>query len=106
MSDKILSSNSDQEEIKKIKLTQGDKRSGELDDIKEVLSIKEGRRFIWRILSKCGAYRSIWEQNSKIHYNAGQQDLGHFIMAEITEADEELLFQMMREQQPYKQGSK
>lgn len=72
-------------------------RESELEDIKEVLKSVNGRRFIWRILSKCKTFESIWQPSAMIHYNSGMQDLGHFIMAEITDADAELLFLMMKE---------
>ena len=78
-------------------------REKELDDIKEVLKTSAGRRFIWRLLSKCKAFNSVWHSSALIHYNSGQQDIGHFIMAEITDADVELLFKMMKEHKKEKE---
>ena len=74
-----------------------EQRRSDMKDLREILELSAGRRFLWRLLERAGAFRSIWEQSARIHYNAGQQDFGHFIMGEITEANEELLFQMMRE---------
>lgn len=72
-------------------------RNAELKDLREVLATTQGRRVFWRLLEKSACFHSIWEQSARIHYNAGQQDFGHFIMGEIEEANQELLFQMMRE---------
>lgn len=44
-------------------------------------------------------FGSIWEPSAKIHYNSGKQDVGHFIMAEIMEADPNLFMKMMKEKQ-------
>lgn len=66
-------------------------------DLQEVLSTVEGRRFLWGQLKKCKVYESIWEGSAKIHYNAGKQDLGHELMAEILEASPEAYLQMQKE---------
>lgn len=81
------------ESVKKARL----KRENELADLAKILAIPEGRRVLWRLMSKCKVFGSIWEPSARIHYNSGLQDFGHFIMAEIAEADEESLFTMMRE---------
>lgn len=66
-------------------------------DLAKTLSTPEGRRVMWRILEQCNVFGSIWENSARIHYNAGQQDLGHWLMAEITRVDEQILFTMMKE---------
>jgi hypothetical protein len=73
------------------------RRGQELADLRAVLAEPAGRRFVWRLLERVNTFASIWEQSAKIHYNAGQQDVGHFLMAEINEADDTLLFQMMQD---------
>ncbi len=72
-------------------------RDTELNDLRFILQSKEGRRFLWKLLSKCRVFSSIWEPSAKIHYNAGSQDLGHFIQAEIVTASQERYFEMMTE---------
>lgn len=90
------------EAVKKLQIT----REDELNDIRAVLGMKQGRRFIWRLLGKCKVHESIWSQSALIHYNAGQQDIGHFIEAEIVDADENLLFLMMSEQRKEKNNGR
>lgn len=73
------------------------KRQNEMIDLARVLETREGRNVIWRILSKCGVYKSVWRQSAEIHYLAGQQDLGHWLQSEIVNTDENYLFKMMTE---------
>ena len=93
----VVKNAADPKQIKKGKREERNIRDVELDDIKEVLRTPQGRRFMWRVMAKCKTFESIWESSAKIHYNSGQQDLGHFIMSEIIQADEDLLFTMMKE---------
>jgi hypothetical protein len=72
-------------------------RSQELDDLQKILTMPEGRRVIWRFLEHTNAFASIWENSARIHYNAGRQDVGHFIIAEVEAAAQDALFVMMKE---------
>ena len=87
----------EESDVKNIKKKADEVRVQELEDIRFLLKNIQGRRFAWRLLAEAGVFLSIWEQSSRIHYNAGKQDFGHFIQAEINEADIELYFQMIRE---------
>lgn len=73
------------------------RRNDELEDLQSVLASEAGRRFIWRMLTYCRVFNSIWEANARIHHNAGRQDVGHFLMAEIREADETAFVTLMSE---------
>lgn len=68
-----------------------------LNDMRIILNTKEGRRVFWMLLARCKTFGSIMETNAKVYYNAGQQDIGHFLLAQITKADDNLFLQMMRE---------
>jgi len=81
-------------------------RDSELNDIRAVLSTAEGQRFVWRLMEKCKTFNSIWQSSALIHYQSGQQDIGHFLMAEIVEADEELLFNLMKQNMKNNKGVK
>lgn len=72
-------------------------RKQELEDVRFILDSKQGRRFLWRLLSHCKVFESIWEPSAKIHHNSGRQDVGHFLMAEVVAANEDALLQMMKE---------
>lgn len=62
-----------------------------------VLKTPVGRMVIWSLIEHCQPFQSIWDNSAKIHKNAGRQDVGHFILSQVEAADQEALFQMMRE---------
>lgn len=69
----------------------------ELEDVRAVISTPNGRRFIWRLLQECHVFDSIWEPSARIHYWAGQQDIGHFLQREIEAAKPEVMWMMAKE---------
>ena len=92
----LVKNAADPDQVKKA----GDKeklgREQELADLAELLGTSAGKRFLWRMLSECGTFASIWTPNAQIHYNAGRQDIGHFLMKEIVEASPDALLDMMK----------
>lgn len=97
MSEPLVSNAASAQQVKDSKIKEKLGRDQELNDIRVVCSTKEGRRFLWRVLGRCKVFNSVWENSARIHYNSGQQDLGHFLMAEVIAADEQFLSQMMKE---------
>lgn len=93
----FVKNTADEEQVKEAGRRVDRRRTRELNDLRSVLATKEGRRFFWRILSYCGTFKSIWETSARIHYNAGQQDIGHFLFGELHEADENAYSIMMKE---------
>ncbi len=87
----------DESQVKSQVKKQKFRRDNELADLRAILSTGPGQRVIWRFLEQAGVFNSIWTASAQIHYNAGKQDFGHFILAEIIEADESALFRMMSE---------
>lgn len=57
-------------------------RDRELGDIRKVLSTPEGRRFVWRIMSTCGIFRSSMTGTSQTFFNEGQREIGLFLLNE------------------------
>lgn len=94
----LVKNASDKKQVKEGARKEKSKRDIELQDIRDTLKHPSGRRFIWRILGKCGPFKSaLHHSGSMTYYNVGQQDLGHFIMSEITEADASGFINMMKE---------
>jgi hypothetical protein len=88
----------DEEQIKKAEKSDRFDRNHELKDIEEVLKTTAGRRWIWRILSECGLYKTCKGiDDAHTNMNVGAQNIGHMILFDIVEADEKLLFAMMQE---------
>jgi hypothetical protein len=95
-----VSSITDPEMIKKAEQKDRDERKQELNDLRTVLGTISGRRLMWRILIKCNTFATIFNKDiSLMSYLAGKQDLGHFLMQEISESDNNLMLKLMRENQ-------
>lgn len=87
----------DPEQVKKAGQTQKQKEAQAKNDLIFVLSSRQGRRMIWRILGYCKLFESIWRPSAEIHKLAGMQEVGLFLTGEVMRADDEAYFQMMRE---------
>lgn len=68
------------------------------DNLQEVLGTPSGRLVMWELLSVAGVFESMFHRDAGVMaYNAGRQDFGHRIMADILAADETLYLVMERE---------
>lgn len=92
---------SDPKQVKQA--AESDKLRGdrEIADLLAVLDTPVGRRVLERILSQCHVFGSIMQRQGEpgaaIHYRAGQQDVGHWLLAEIGKADPKAFLVMMSE---------
>jgi hypothetical protein len=66
--------------------------------IASVMATQEGRAVLAGLIRRAGVYRSVWSPSSEIHYNAGRQDYGHELMADLVAVDEDLYQLMEREE--------
>jgi hypothetical protein len=69
--------------------------------LRVVMETPAGRVVMAEWVRRAGIYRSIWDPSSKIHYNAGRQDFGHEMLAELLEHAPELYLEMEREQRAF-----
>lgn len=97
MPEPIVKNAADVNQVAAAKVKEGRGRKRELEDIRSLLTMPEGRRFLWRCLGKMKVFESIWVSSAQIHYNSGWQDAGHFIMAEIIAAEPQAFLTMMLE---------
>lgn len=73
-------------------------RKRELEDLRAVLETKEGRRLLWRIVSRCNPYSSIRHTNALVmSAMAGERDLATWIIREIITADKAYWLTMQQE---------
>lgn len=93
----LVSNAADAAEVREAEKKQQLKISQTHRDLQAVLRTSEGRRVFWRLLERARVFESVWENSARIHYNAGRQDFGHEIMADIVEAGEKFFFDMMVE---------
>lgn len=77
-----------------------DERAKELDDVRKVLELPQGRRYLWRLLTLAGVFRNPHSVDpASTSFNCGLQALGQTVLSDITEARDESLILMMREHQ-------
>lgn len=89
---------SDPGAVKKRKHKERRRRSLELEDVRALLQRKEGRRFVWRLLSNAGIYRPLFTANSlEIARNAAEHDWCLWLMRDLNEAAPGIVFELARE---------
>ena len=65
---------------------------------RSLMMTKEGRFVVWEWLDRAGVNRSVWDASGmQVHFNAGQQEFGFAMKADIVAADHELFELMNRE---------
>lgn len=71
----------------------------ELDDFKWLMSSKRGRRFVWRLLEKCGVYRSSFNHSGSITaFNEGARNIGLMVLDQIHGSCPDQFSVMLKEQ--------
>lgn len=73
-------------------------RQQEKNDVGWLMTHKEGRRIVWRVLSRAGIYRIAYHQNDRDEaFQLGQQFLGFEALAEINTVCPNLYIKMLQE---------
>lgn len=104
MRDALVQNAADAKQVKEARDQERYTKKEERDDLLFLLNSMSGRRYLWKLLEHCRVFASVFEPNSKIAYNSGMQDVGHYILAEIIEARPEAYLLMMKEAQERKQN--
>ncbi len=75
------------------------KRQVEIDDFKWLMAEARGRRFAWRLLEKCGVFRSSFTGDSNwTNFREGQRNVGLLVLGDIHEHCPEAYASMLQEQ--------
>ena len=70
----------------------------DIDDLKKVLKLPEGRRMVWKILSETGVFRASFSLNSmQTAFHEGKRDVGLKLIMAMDEAEPMAYAQMLRE---------
>jgi len=63
-------------------------RQREISDLRRILKLPEGRRFIWSQLGKAGIFHDSFSLNSnQTGYNLGKRSMGLDLLIDLNEAD-------------------
>jgi hypothetical protein len=87
----------DKKEIKKQSHRVKEIDRQEQNDVKFLLSNIQGRRFLWKYLSKCGVYRTSFTGSSETFFKEGQRNVGLWILDDITRANPDAYLLMIKE---------
>ena len=68
-----------------------------------ILSIKDGREWIWALLESCNVFSQSFVQGEpeSTAFNEGKRSVGNRLLAEITSGAPEAFVQMMKESKQY-----
>lgn len=98
MNERALVKNAaDPEQVKQAAQKEKTGRARDLNDLRAVLAMREGRRYTWRQLSDCGVFRSSFTGNSTTFFNEGRRDVGLRLLADVMEAQPEAFLLMQQE---------
>lgn len=78
------------------------KRRAERDrsDLKKVLEMPEGRRFLWKLMSGSRVFSSIFTNNAlEMSFREGRRTIGLEILQQITNASPDALTRMQKERE-------
>ncbi len=91
-------SSAEEEDLRQAKTRQEQLRRQEKDDFRRVMSSMQGRRLVWRLLERCGIYRtSFTGESSTTFFNEGRRNIGLWVTDEIFESCPEAHNQMTSE---------
>lgn len=94
----LVKNAADKEQVESAERKERYGRKVQLADLRQILATDYGRRFIWRYLEECHVFGSVFNNSGSITYfNEGRRDVGRVLLADVTEANDEALIQMMRE---------
>ena len=95
----LVGNPADEEQVAKGGKADEMRRRQELSDLEWVLNDRRGRRVLWRLMEKSGAFAAVWDPNAaQMGRKAAWQELGQYIKDEVVEAKSEAFLQMLQEQ--------
>lgn len=81
-------------------------RAEELEFVKAILTVPQGRKWMYAILERCHCYHQSFQPGMKfqdVAFNEGQRSIGNKLLADAMESDEEHYLLMVREGNKRKQ---
>lgn len=95
--DALVSNAGDRQQLERASRVEKERALQWAKDFRELMELPAFRRFLWELLARCKVFNSIWSPNAQIHYNAGQQDIGHWAQGEAVTHSPEQYFTMIKE---------
>jgi len=89
----------DKEQVRSAGRKEREKRRQELADLRDLMALPAGRRFIWRLINEichCDAISAV-TSGSITYMNEGERNVGRLVKGDVFEAAHEAYQQMERE---------
>lgn len=84
----LVKSTSDRKQLKEAARREKDIRERDLNDLRELLELRPGRRFLWKMLSAAGVFQQSYTgDDNATNFNEGRRSIGLRLLDELTEAD-------------------
>lgn len=96
----LVSNASDARQLKKAKGKVRNKEKEDLNDLAFILSTRQGRNFVWRLMRKAKVFESTFNGESERFSNflEGQRNLGVAVFADVMKINPEAYLTMIKEQ--------
>lgn len=96
MTKPLINDTSDESQIKDAEEKFKYSRKQELDDLRHIVSLPEGKRFILRYLfGVCGVLKPVYTGNSETYFLDGKRAVGLILIEEIKEAEPRSFIEMI-----------
>jgi len=87
----------DRDQVEKADKAEKRGRAREIEELQGLLQLPAFQRFYWRALDRASVFTSVYDPSAiKMAFNSGQQDFGHWLLAELDAAKPEALIEMMQ----------
>lgn len=84
----LVGNTADEKQIRNGKKKEKLKANEEVADMMDVLRLDAGRRFLFELLDFCCVWHSCFDRDITVmSHNTGKQDVGHWVMARIADAN-------------------
>jgi len=73
-------------------------RKRDEEDVRSILKTEYGKRFIWRLLGKCGIHQLgvVMDNPNATYFNAGMRNIGNTLLAQVLEIKPESYVEMTK----------
>jgi hypothetical protein len=93
----LVGNAADPQQVKDAALKERLNLRDEAKDLRDILEMPQGRRFIWKLLEKTRVFSAGFLEPNLLTFREGERNVGVFLLGEIQKANPDSLIQMMKE---------
>lgn len=97
MGEPLVTNAANAEQVKKAGKKVTRTRDTELEDVRFILSSKQGRRFYWNLLASCRVFQLSYTGSADTNFNEGMRNVGIKYLADMNDAKPEAYVTMLNE---------